>query len=163
MRRLRVEVDISELDVARVRKGMRCVVTPDAYKDRRYDGEVLWIDPGANYAKATVQAKVRIHEPDWRLRIEGSAQVQFLAEQPASGDAADSAGGPWIPAAAVVMDESGRRGRVFVAEGGRLRLREISVAERRGDRVRVAGGLSAGESIAAERAAELRDGQRLVR
>src|SRR5690606_8225607 len=55
MTKLRVEVDISELDIARLRKGMRCRITPDAYKDRRYPGYIMWIDPGANYSKATVQ------------------------------------------------------------------------------------------------------------
>jgi HlyD family secretion protein len=80
MSKLRVEVDISELDVSRIRRGMRCRVTPDAYKNVRYDGYVLWIDPGANYAKATVQAKVRVVNPDEHLRIEGTAQVQFLAD-----------------------------------------------------------------------------------
>lgn len=80
MSKLRVEVDISELDIARIRAGMPCLVTPDAYKDRRYRGHVLWIDPGANYAKATVQAKVRIENPDEYLRVEGSAQVQFLPQ-----------------------------------------------------------------------------------
>lgn len=169
MTKLRVEVDISELDVARIHKGMRCIVTPDAYKDRRYDGEVMWIDPGANYAKATVQAKVRIHNPDWRLRIEGSAQVQFLADpppdsQPASApgsNSAQAAEGIWIPAGAVVVDETGRRGYVFVVEQDILRQRDISLAERRGDAVRVGSGLRGGESIAAEKAAELRAGQRV--
>ncbi len=55
MNALRVEVDVSELDIARLHQDMRCRVTPDAYKDRSYPGFVMWIDPGANYSKATVQ------------------------------------------------------------------------------------------------------------
>ena len=75
MTKLRVEVDVSELDIARLRTDLPCVVVPDAYKDRRYHGHVMWLDPGANYAKATVQVKVRIDDPDDYLRVEGAAQV----------------------------------------------------------------------------------------
>ncbi|MBI5864755.1 MAG: efflux RND transporter periplasmic adaptor subunit, partial [Planctomycetes bacterium] len=57
MSKLRVEIDVSELDVARIRAGMPCTIVPDAYKNQKYHGHVMWIDPGANYAKATVQAK----------------------------------------------------------------------------------------------------------
>ena len=32
---LRVEVDVSELDIARLRKGMPCAISPEAYKDRQ--------------------------------------------------------------------------------------------------------------------------------
>jgi len=78
MQKLRAEIDVSELDVNRLRADMPCTVIPDAYKDRKYTGHVMWIDPGANYAKATVQVKVRIDNPDDRLRVEGAAQVQFF-------------------------------------------------------------------------------------
>jgi HlyD family secretion protein len=98
MSKLRVEVDISELDIARIRAGMPCLITPDAYKDRRYRGHVLWIDPGANYAKATVQAKVRIENPDEYLRVEGSAQVQFL---PQDVTARESAAQPVVQSSAL--------------------------------------------------------------
>ena len=72
---LRVEVDISELDITRLHKNMPCRITPDAYKDRNYTGHIMWLDPGANYSKATVQVKVRIDNPDEFLRVEGSAKV----------------------------------------------------------------------------------------
>jgi HlyD family secretion protein len=78
MEQLRVEIDVSELDIQRLHRDMPCVVIPDAHKDRKYTGHLMWIDPGANYAKATVQVKVRIHDPDEFLRVEGAAQVQFL-------------------------------------------------------------------------------------
>ena len=84
MEKLRVEVDVNELDVGRLRPDMPCVIIPDAHKDRHFHGRIMWIDPGANYAKATVQVKVRIDDPDDVLRVEGAAQVQFLSDTPAS-------------------------------------------------------------------------------
>jgi len=83
MSKLRVEVDISEMDIHRIRTDMPCRIVPDAYKDRTFEGRVMWLDPGANYSKATVQVKVRIESPDPKiLRVEGSAKVIFLADPP---------------------------------------------------------------------------------
>jgi RND family efflux transporter MFP subunit len=156
---LRVEVDISELDIARIRRGLPCTVTPDAYKDRRYSGHVMWIDPGANYSKATVQAKVRIEKPDEWLRVEGSAQVVFHADVPAPADnAADSL---WIPSSACRPAPQGDTATVFVAVEGRLRQATITLGRRSGGEVEVRGGLTAGQSIAAEGLDKLRDGQRI--
>lgn len=158
MTKLRVEVDISELDIARVRTGMRCQITPDAYKDRRYTGHVLWIDPGANYAKATVQVKVRINDPDEYLRVEGSAQVSFLSDEqaPASGPATI-----WIPATAVRLSGEGSRATVFIVRDGRLRETAIELGRTRADQVEVRSGLQAGETIVSQEVDKLTDGQRV--
>ncbi|MGE0480913.1 MAG: efflux RND transporter periplasmic adaptor subunit [Phycisphaerae bacterium] len=155
MSKLRVEVDVSELDIGRIRAEMYCRITPDAYKDQRYDGEVLWIDPGANYAKATVQVKVRIRNPDRRLRIEGAAQVGFYAERPGAKPADD---GLWIPAATCVLEASGNRGRVFVAQDGTWQERAIDVGRKRSDLLEVLQGLAAGDRIAASHLDKLKSG-----
>lgn len=159
---LRVEVDVSELDIARVRQGMHCVVTPDAYKDRRYRGRVLWIDPGANYSKATVQVKVRIEEPDEFLRYEGSAQVVFLPEpSPATRTSTAGAPGLWIPASACIREPSGRTGQVFVAADGQLRKTTVTLGKQSGAQIEVIDGLTEGQRIAADRLDKLTDGQRV--
>lgn len=160
METLRVEVDISELDVARLRKDMPCTIAPEAYKDRRYDGFVLWIDPGANYSKATVQVKVRILEPDAFLRVEGSAQVAFHARSPASQPSGEPAR-VWIPAMACLPDGDGATGRVFIVEDGRLRSVPVNLGRRLGAEVEVLRGLEPGERIATGELKVLRDGQRV--
>ncbi len=157
MTKLRVEVDISELDIIRIRKDMPCRITPDAYKDRRYRGYVLWIDPGANYSKATVQVKVRIEDPDESLRVEGSAQVSFY-EQLDNGRQ-DAAASIWIPASACRIDPSGQAGTVFVSSDGRLHETPVRTGRRQGDQIEVLSGLTAGQSIVAENVESLTDGQ----
>ncbi len=162
MTQLRVEVDISELDILRIRKDMPCTIIPDAYKDRQYRGFVMWLDPGANYSKATVQVKVRIENPDDYLRVEGSAQVAFLSEAPQT-EPPSTATAIWIPSSACRMDASGPGGTVFVAENGRLRKTTIQLGRHRGDQWEVTGGLSAGQSIAADGLDKLTDGQTISR
>lgn len=158
MSTLRVEIDVSELDIAKLHKDMRCRVTPDAYKDRRYHGHVLWLDPGANYSKATVQVKVRIDKPDDFLRVEGSAQVTFLA---GSDDGGSMAGGIWIPKSACRCDANGKSGKVFVLADGRLRETGVRIAAELNGQLRIASGLSAGQQIASEGIEKLADGQKV--
>ncbi len=162
MNAARVEVDISELDINRIRKGMPCTITPDAYKDRRYPGHVMWLDPGANYSKATVQVKVRIENPDEYLRYEGSAQVVFLADEPATAPATTrGTASLWIPATACLRDPNANTARVFVVDDGRLRQTRITLGKQSGNQFEVLHGLNEGQSIAAENLEKLIDGQRL--
>lgn len=160
MATLRVEVDISELDIAKVKKDMPCVVTPDAYKDRRHRGHVLWIDPGANYSKATVQVKVRIDDPDDHLRVEGSAQVAFLSEPPPT-QVAGGGSTIWIPSSACRRDGVAKTGTVFVVVDGKFHQTPIQVGREVGGQIEVVGGLTAGQSIAVDGLEKLADGQRV--
>ncbi len=161
MSKLRVEVDVSELDIARIHDNMPCTIVPEAYKDRKYQGYVLWLDPGANYSKATVQVKVRINNPDARLRVQGSAQVIFLPEQPATAPAMQSEAAVWIPLAACSLDPTSNTGRVFVLSDGRLREQTITVGRRHDGQIEVRTGLQSGQSIVGERLEGLADGQRV--
>lgn len=156
---LRVEVDINELDVHRIHKDMACTVTPDAYKDLKFNGHVMWIDPGANYSKATVQAKVRIDNPDWHLRVGGAAQVSFQPEKPSEQESSRSA--MWIPQAAVSSEPGAATGKVYVVNDGRAKAASVSLGARSGGQVEVTAGLSEGQTIIADKVETVRDGQRV--
>lgn len=157
---LRVEVDVSELDINRIHAGMPCTVVPEAYKDRKYEGLVMWIDPGANYSKATVQVKVRIQNPDSYLRVDGSAQVVFLGEPPATAPASD-ADSVWIPATACHVDPAGKTAQVYVMADGRVQSQTVTIGRQRADQVEVLNGLRAGQSIVREGLDKLANGQRI--
>lgn len=75
---LQVEVDLGESDLAKVRLGQRCVVTPQAYRDRRYEATVAEIAPEASRQKGTLQVKVKVKAPDRYLTPELSADVDFI-------------------------------------------------------------------------------------
>lgn len=149
MDKLRVEVDVSELDIARLHDDMPCKVIPDAYKDRTYDGHVLWIDPGANYSKATVQVKVRIDQPDDYLRVEGSAQVVFLSER-ASTAVESSRPSIWIPRSACRVGEDGKQGTVFLQGEKKPLATAVMLGRIAGGQVEVLSGLETGQRILAD-------------
>ncbi|MFN0137580.1 MAG: efflux RND transporter periplasmic adaptor subunit [Phycisphaerae bacterium] len=157
MSKLRVEVDVSELDINRLRREMPCQVVPDAYKDRKYPGRVMWIDPGANYAKATVQVKVRIENPDDLLRVEGTAQVQFFAEAPTGGTGKPTI---WLPESAITIDASGNAS-VYIIDGEVLRKSAVTLGRKAGRQIEITSGLTDGQSIVSSGVDRLTDGQRL--
>ena len=78
---LQVEIDLGESDLAKVAIGQRCVVSPEAYPDRRYEGEVVEIAPEASRQKGTLQVKVQIRNPDRYLTPELSARVDFVGSR----------------------------------------------------------------------------------
>jgi HlyD family secretion protein len=75
---LQVEIDLNESDLAKVSKGQKCKVSPEAYPDKSYEGHVAEIAPEANRQKGTLQVKVQIKDPDSFLTPELSAKVEFL-------------------------------------------------------------------------------------
>jgi HlyD family secretion protein len=159
MSALRVEVDVSELDISRLRRNMPCQISPEAYKDRKYRGHIMWIDPGANYSKATVQVKVRIDNPDDYLRVEGSAQVVFLTEAPGSRPASQPAA-IWVPVSAVQAAAGDREGKVFRVVDNRLRSTRVLLGRHSSGQIEVLSGLSDGDSIAADQLDTLKDGMK---
>ncbi|MBN8247551.1 MAG: efflux RND transporter periplasmic adaptor subunit [Verrucomicrobia bacterium] len=77
---LQVEIDLNESDLPKVSLGQTCVVSPEAYPDRTYQGVVAEMAPEASRQKGTLQIKVQIRNPDRYLTPELSAKVDFLGE-----------------------------------------------------------------------------------
>jgi HlyD family secretion protein len=86
---LRVELDISQADFNRISPEHDCVMTPEAYPERKYPCNIAEISPEANRQKGTIQVKVKVLEPDSFLRPELTARVTFSQrdEERAQADA----------------------------------------------------------------------------
>lgn len=82
LRHLEVEVDISERDIRQISKDQKCLITTEAFKDKKYTGKVARIMPVASRSKASVTVRVKIDVPpsEVDLRPEMRARVQFLKE-----------------------------------------------------------------------------------
>jgi RND family efflux transporter MFP subunit len=139
---LRAEVDVNEVDLARVALGQRAEVTPDSFPDSHYDAEVVKLYPQVNRQKGTLKVEVRLLERDEKLRPDSSVRVAFLApeEQPAApGEAASAV--ITAPRAAV------QDGRVWIVTDAKLREQRVELGGERGDRVVVREGLLGGEAL----------------
>lgn len=143
---LRVEVDISERDVHRLSPGGAARVTPDANRSQFYDGQIMWIDPQGDYAKATVQTKVRIIAPGPSLRVDGSAKVEFLA--PSSATSSPSSQPTiWLPKSAVQLNSDNSNGSVFTVIKERAVANQVKIGARSDTSVEILNGVYAGMQL----------------
>ncbi|NOT00837.1 MAG: HlyD family efflux transporter periplasmic adaptor subunit [Phycisphaerales bacterium] len=153
---LRVEIDVSERDVQRIYAGQAARITPDAAPGAGYDGAVMWIDPIGDYAKATVQAKVRIHKPGAGLRVDGSAKVEFLDRATDGGTV--PAEGAWIPKSAVQAAADGASGTVYTVAGDRAVATLIAIGARTEQSVEALSGVRPGMQLIGDHLEDMHDG-----
>lgn len=155
---LQVELDISQVDFARLKPGQRAEIIPDAFPNLRFSGFIAEIAPEANRAKSTVQVKVKVENPNEHLRPEMNARVNFLADKAPANEASPVAR-VFVPKAAVVKRDN--NSFVFVVKGDRVELRTIRTGDEVGDAFLVLDGLSGNESVAVTRLENLSDGSRV--
>jgi HlyD family secretion protein len=152
---LRVELDISQNDFAKVLPRQPCWIVTDAYPDRKYHGVVDLISPEANRQKATIQVRVKVLDPDDLLKPDMNATVSFLAmKKPGAATRAAAADRPAIriPASAV------RDNAVFVVENNKAVRRTVTVTKTSGKDVQVDKGLIGGEDLILSPPDTLQDG-----
>lgn len=154
---LQIELDISQTDFSRLQMGQRAEIIPEAFPNLKYTGFIAEIAPEANRAKATVQVKVKVENPDEQLRPEMNARVNFLAESRSAE--VKSSPRVLVPKAAVVRRDG--NAFVFVVKGNKVELRSVRLGDEAGDFYYVLEGLSGGESTATTGADKLRDGDRI--
>jgi HlyD family secretion protein len=151
---LQVELDISQNDFPKLGPRQPGIVTTDAYPDRNYRGYVEQVSPEADRAKATVQVKVRIENPDSYLRPDMNATVAFYnpvnAEQTKDNKRL-----------IVVPEGAIQNGSVFVVVNGRARKRPVTTSGTSQKGVLVASGLIGGEELIVSPPASLKDGERV--
>ena len=155
---LQIELDISQTDFARLKMNQRAEIIPEAYPNLRYQGFIAEIAPEANRAKATVQVKVKVENPDEQLRPEMNARVNFLADAK-PGDTPAAVNRVLVPKAAVVNKDGADF--VFVVKGSKVEQRVIRRGDEIGDSFYVFEGLSGGEIVVTDGADQLRDGSRI--
>src|SRR5258705_1440730 len=141
---LQIELDISQTDFARLKMDQRAEIIPEAFPNLTYTGFIAEIAPEANRAKATVQVKVKVENPDEQLRPEMNARVDFLGEEKTSQTKATPL--VLVPKAAVVRKDG--NAFVFVVKGSRVEQRSVRLGEESGEFYYVLEGLSGGESAA---------------
>ena len=151
---LQVELDISQNDFPKLGPRQKGIVTTDAYPDRKYQGVIEQISPEADRAKATVQVKVRILQPDDHLRPDMNATVAFYNDaqkQPAEQ----------TKHVVVVPQGAVQNGSVFVVVNDRARKRAVTTGGAAQNGVLIESGLNGGEQLIVSPPANLKDGERV--
>jgi HlyD family secretion protein len=154
---LRVELDVSQNDIAKAALGQPASITTDAYPDHKYKGVVTLISPEANRQKATVLVRVKVLEPDDLIKPEMNATVAFFSSGKSSpSQPAEQVSAIRVPSSAV------RDGAVFVVEEGKAVKRTITPGlTTAGGEVEIRKGLIGGEDLIIDPPDQLKDGDKV--
>jgi hypothetical protein len=157
---MRAEVDVNEMDLAKVRLGQPAEVVPDAFPDRSYAAEVVKLYPQVNRQKGTLKVEVAIPEADEWLRPDTSVRIRFLDAAAPAAEGAGEAAVVLAPRAALRRDAGGAF--AWVVSEGRLRRQALTLGRELGDQAVVEQGLLGGEALVVGEAGALREGGRVV-
>ena len=145
---LEVQTEVSENSVAKLIAAMPAEVKLKAYDDQVYKGRLRQIFPSADRAKAIVEVRVSILDPDLHVKPEMSASVTFQEVRrtdAAPVNAAPAAPIVLIPKRAVTEHNGGPV--VWVVTGTTSARRPVVLGRERLDQVEVKTGVAPGEAL----------------
>jgi len=135
--KIKIHVNVPELDVRYLKKGQDVMVTIDAFPDLRLKGTVDFVSYKADPATKTFRVRVLIDNPQHDIRPGMIARVAFLRRM-----IPDALSAPLF----AILDKGGER-LLFVEEEGVARARTISIGVIAGDRVQITDGLKPGDHL----------------
>jgi membrane fusion protein (multidrug efflux system) len=149
--KIKINVNVPELDVRYLRVGQKAMVTVDAFPGRRLTGTIDFVAYKADPATKTFQVRVLIDNPDREIRPGMISRVAFLRRI--------------VPDALVVplfalVDKGGER-IIFVEKDGIAYARTVSIGLIEGDRVQITEGLDAGDHVIVNGQTEVEEGMQV--
>ena len=154
---MRAEVDINEIDIAKVVLGAQAKVIPDAYFDRSFNATVVKIYPEADRQKGTVKVEVSINHPDLAIiKPEMSARVNFSTV----ARHADEKPVLLVPKKAIMTVNGAAY--TWTIKGGVAEQVTIKRGREIEDGVEIREGLNNGDKVIVEPPASLKEGQAVV-
>lgn len=152
--KLQARIDVPLTEAAGLRIGQPVRITTDLLPDAKFDAEVTRIVGEADVQRNTLQAKVKILNPDTRLRPEMLVRAAFypggVSSNPQSSNP-DSAGAPRLSIYApkeALLNLSNSAAQAWVVEENRAQLRDLRVGtEERDNHLHVLEGLRPGDKV----------------
>jgi len=171
--RLQARIDVPLAEAAQLTNGQPVRIRSNFLPDRVFRGTVTRIVGEADLQRNTLQAKVRIEDPDPRLRPEMLCRGEFLSlsspgdAMQTSGNAASAGGGRvrvFVPQSALTeADETSAQVWVLDDSVGRLARRFVILgAERREDHRLALDGLKPGDRVVLDPPDDLKAGERVT-
>jgi membrane fusion protein, multidrug efflux system len=149
--KIKINVNVPELDVRYLHKGQETQVMVDAFPERPLRGSVDFVSFKADPATKTFKVRVLIDNPDHNIRPGMIARVSFLRRV--------------IPDALVaplfaLVDKGGER-LLFIEKNGTVHARTVSIGIIEGDRVQITKGLNPGDRLIVTGQTEVEEGMRV--
>ena len=162
---LEVQTEVSENSVAKLVPDMPAEVKLQAYQDQVFKGRLRQIFPSADRAKAIVEVRVSILNPDVHVKPEMTASVTFQEKQARGArPGSDPGQSPSAPQAPIVLvpkraiAEQNGQSFVWVVTDGSATRRPVTLGAERIDQIEVRSGVVPGEALIVNPPAGLTDG-----
>jgi len=129
-------LQIDERNLARLKPGQKALASADAYAAQRFEAELVYINPGVDAQRGTVEVKLRVpHPPDY-LRQDMTVSVDIETARTAATLAL---------AADAVRDPAGPAPWVLAVRGARAVRQPVKLGLRGDAIVEIVDGLAEGE------------------
>jgi RND family efflux transporter MFP subunit len=147
------QAEVSERDLGNLRPGLEVIVIPDAYPSSRWQGKIERLEPVLKEESRTVVAKIRVPNPDYRLRPGMFARLEIVRDKVPQVVA--------IPKAALQVGPD-KTPQVFVILDEVAFLRKVVPGLVTDNWVEIKEGVKPGEAVVVEGAERLKDLARVV-
>jgi membrane fusion protein, multidrug efflux system len=147
------QAEISERDLKNLRPGLEVVVVPDAYSNSRWHGKIERLEPVLKEESRTVIAKIRVPNPDQRLRPGMFARLEIVRDKTPDVVA--------IPKAALQVGPD-KSAQVFVVIDEVAFLRKVVPGLATENWIEIKEGIKPGDAVVVEGAERLKDLARVV-
>ncbi len=134
-----IEVDFSlpETQLAQVAVGQNILIGFDAFRERRFTGEVVAVDPVINPTSRSARVRARIANPDGLLRPGLSARLAL--------DVGEERTALMLPEQALLQEGDVRF--VYAIKGGKAKKTVVQTGRRLPGEIEIVSGLSAGDQV----------------
>ena len=147
-----VVVQIDEKNLSQLRLGQSALGSADAYPHERFPAELVYINPGIDALRGSVEVKLRVPKPPAYLRQDMTASIDIEVGRHANVIV--------IPSGAV-FDAASAIPWVLAIDGRRAVKRPVTLGLKGSGSVEVLDGLAAGDTVVAAAGAGVLPGQRV--
>jgi HlyD family secretion protein len=147
-----VVVQIDEKNLSQLKLGQRALGSADAYPGERFAAELIYINPGIDTLRGSVEVKLRIPEPPGYLRQDMTASVDIEVARRDNVLVAPSD---------AVFDAGGREPWVMTIDGLRAVRKPVRLGIRGEGRIEILDGAAPGDRLIASQGGAIKPGQRV--
>jgi HlyD family secretion protein len=147
-----IVLQIDERNLGRLRLGQQALASADAYPADRFQAQVVYINPGVDPQRGTVEVKLRVPQPPEYLRQDMTVSVDIEIERRARALT--------LPIDAI-RDVTGQSPWVLVVKNGRAEVRRVQLGLRGDALVEVTEGLAEGDHVVPAANTSVKAGQPL--
>lgn len=150
---IKVLIQVAEADIPYIGVGRGVSVQVDAYKDRKFAGTVIAVNPAVDPVSRSAVVEASVENGDNSLRQGMFATVRINRE--------GGVRGVFVPKTAVYNDQATQSYRVFVVQEGIVKLRVVQLGTEEGDFAQIVTGVEPDETVATSKLETLYEGAKV--